>query len=305
MAAAARGGECLSESYENCRALLRWRCAEGHQWDVGLFSVRQGHWCPKCGAARRAVGKRNTMRQVHALAEHKGGKCLSVAYTDSKGMLIWECQAGHQWRASYNHISRGRWCPTCANAKKADALRINTIDVARAVAARRGGECLSSTYSNSYSHLRWKCDKGHEWSASLNMVKDVGTWCPGCAQWKREAECRKHIEELTGYTFPPAQPAFLEGLKYDGYCPELRIAFEHNGIQHYEETPYFHRTDGALADQQRRDARKEELSSDHFVALVVIPYWVWDIRGYVAKELGFLGGGQLGNPKTERAPRRT
>jgi hypothetical protein len=28
--------------------------------------------------------------------------------------------------------------------------------------------------------LQWKCAKGHEWSATLNNIKNINTWCPYC-----------------------------------------------------------------------------------------------------------------------------
>merc|ERR1711879_801354 len=47
--AGVRGGECLSEVYQNKRSKLRWRCAEGHEWEASLCSVKnQNSWCPDC-----------------------------------------------------------------------------------------------------------------------------------------------------------------------------------------------------------------------------------------------------------------
>jgi hypothetical protein len=186
-------------------------------------------------------------------------------------------------------VDRGRWCPTCANASKAAALRTNTIEIAERIAEERGGRCLSEVYENNYVHLRWQCHEAHEWTASLNKVKDVGRWCPVCPAWKRETECRTLFEELTGRSFPPLAPAFLQGLRYDGFCADLRIAFEHNGIQHYEETPFFHRTNEAFDRQIGNDRLKDERSTANWVALVIVPYWIYDLRAFIGKELRLLG----------------
>ena len=50
-AAKFRGGECLSESMEkgNMAGKLKWRCAEGHEFEASpALVLLGGHWCPKC-----------------------------------------------------------------------------------------------------------------------------------------------------------------------------------------------------------------------------------------------------------------
>lgn len=49
-----QGGACLSEAYQNARTLLRWRCAEGHEWNAIPNNVRHFSWCPECAMARRS-----------------------------------------------------------------------------------------------------------------------------------------------------------------------------------------------------------------------------------------------------------
>lgn len=50
--ALARGGECLSQSYDSSRQKLRFRCSAGHEWGATPDSIKQGTWCKKCGAKR-------------------------------------------------------------------------------------------------------------------------------------------------------------------------------------------------------------------------------------------------------------
>ena len=46
--AANRGGMCLSEAYVNERTVLRWRCADGHEWEAMPDKIKRGSWCPTC-----------------------------------------------------------------------------------------------------------------------------------------------------------------------------------------------------------------------------------------------------------------
>jgi hypothetical protein len=58
--------------------------------------------------------KKLTIEDMYALAESRGGKCLSKEYAGVNKHLKWECQYGHQWEATPNSVKRGSWCPADA-----------------------------------------------------------------------------------------------------------------------------------------------------------------------------------------------
>lgn len=63
--------------------------------------------------------------------------------------------------------------------KPLDTLDLNDMKQA---AHFRGGQCLSDTMQTGdlTSHLRWKCQFGHEFNASPTLVLLGGHWCPEC-----------------------------------------------------------------------------------------------------------------------------
>lgn len=63
-------------------------------------------------------------------------------------------------------------------------VKKRSIESIKQLAKQRGGILLSKEYLNKSAHLRWKCNKGHEWSTSLDSVQQ-GHWCPECAKNKR------------------------------------------------------------------------------------------------------------------------
>lgn len=67
--------------------------------------------------------------------------------------------------------------------------RLN-IEEMNELAKDKGGKCLSEEYINSKIKLTWKCQKGHVWEATPNMVKN-GRWCPKCA-----GNIRLNIEDM-------------------------------------------------------------------------------------------------------------
>ena len=163
-----RGGECLSDRYVNNRTKLLWCCSCDHKWWAIPNSIKLGKWCPVCAGSMK-----HTLKDAQQTALKKGGKCLSKEYKDNKTKLHWECSKGHQWKAPYQSISQGHWCPVCA-----EKLPL-TIEEMKALAAKKGGECLSDKYKNNKTKLLWRCSCDHEWWTTPNNIKRGG-WCPAC-----------------------------------------------------------------------------------------------------------------------------
>ena len=111
--AASNGGVCLSTSYKDNQSPLLWRCAAGHEWAIGLKSVRgTGRWCPRC--EERCVDLQTAQR----VAVARAGECLSTGYRNNHTPLCWRCHLGHEWASSLNHVKdSGSWCPQCSSKK--------------------------------------------------------------------------------------------------------------------------------------------------------------------------------------------
>ncbi|KUF84963.1 hypothetical protein AM587_10000116 [Phytophthora nicotianae] len=89
---------------------------------------------------------------------------------------------------------------------------------------------------------------------------------------KSEACARKTFEELfPGKMFEKVRLSFMEGLDLDGYCEELSMAFEYDGIQHDIEKAHFHHTPTAFMEQLKREALKNVICQKYGIKLVRIP----------------------------------
>jgi hypothetical protein len=111
LTAAQYRGECVSEEYTNAHTKLRWKCENGHEWEAVPNSVRSGTWCPCCAGKR---GSSSLLDEAVAIAEQRGGKCLSEEFQGDKIKLKWECFEKHQWEAVLYTIRKGSWCPECS-----------------------------------------------------------------------------------------------------------------------------------------------------------------------------------------------
>ena len=124
---------------------------------------------------RRHADQATRLEEMRALAVSRGGVCLSDAYESSLDALRWRCARGHTWDATPNSIQRGSWCPRCARVGRSN----HSIEEMQEIARRRGGRCLSDTYTNVTTKLERECARGHTWFTSP-MVVLKGCWCPSC-----------------------------------------------------------------------------------------------------------------------------
>jgi len=112
---------------------------------------------------------------------------------------------------------------------------------------------------------------------------------------KGEIECRNVLEDMFRRPFKKYRPDFLNNpvtggsfnMELDCYNPELKLAVEYSGKQHYEYVPYFHKNKEAFLNQKYRDELKRRMCKDNMITLIEVPYTVkiQDIRGYLTNKL--------------------
>lgn len=262
-----RGGTCLSTEYVNSDTKLKWQCKNGHIWEAIPYSVKSGTWCMICsGKARK------TIEEMRDIAKNRGGKCLSDDYLGYKKKLKWKCSLGHEWEATPGSIyGLKTWCPYCAgNTTK-------TLKDMQELAIKRGGKCLSEEYINVDTKYLWMCSLGHEWEATFNKISH-GQWCPTCSKSGISEEvARTAFEQMTGEKFPKKRPAWLRNsrgyqMEFDGYNEKLRIAFEYQGIQHFDVNTRYMKNKAKLLERIEDDKLKMSLAKEHKVNLFIIDY---------------------------------
>ncbi|MDC0322359.1 hypothetical protein OAL55_03230 [Verrucomicrobiales bacterium] len=166
------GGELVSNDYISVHSHLLWECAEGHRWEATPNNILRSRWCPTCRQSQGGDKRRTSVEEFHALAEQKGGFCLSKEYSKAEEKLRWQCSKGHIWEAKPAAVKSGTWCPACAGKRIA-------IDDMRSLAKQRKGKCLSEIYGGVHGKLEWECEHGHQWRTTPRNI-NRGTWCPVC-----------------------------------------------------------------------------------------------------------------------------
>ncbi len=153
-----------------------------------------------------------------------------------------------------------------------------------------------------------KCINGYvkdykPWNSNyvINKIKkdilDINTPNDKPKRQKNEERCREIFQDIFNKPFAKIRPDFLKNkksgknLELDGYNKDLNLAFEYQGAQHYNFTPYFHKSQEHFADQVYRDKLKQEICDDKGITLIVIPYNVpyEDLRDYIELKLSEAG----------------
>ena len=152
-----------------------------------------------------------------------------------------------------------------------------TMEDCQKLACSRKGECLSTTYKNAKTKMRWRCAFGHEFETTWDSVHSGG-WCSPCSTSRGERLVRIHFEQLFDKPFPKDHPNWLRrsnkrrGLELDGYCESLNIAFEHNGQHHYKAAQYNKsRTLTDYKRQRKNDLFRRRRCKANKVVLIEVP----------------------------------
>jgi len=170
------------------------------------------------------------------------------------------------------------------NIKLNEKSQNNLLEIGRKLAFEQGGRCLSIKCTSTYDKLKWRCNKNHEFELPLyKVMKRNIKFCNQCIQVNTSENITRAVfESIFDKKFPNTRPDWLinpetnQCLELDGYCVDLKLAFEYNGPHHN------------MSKTKSRDKLKKELCRINGLQLIVIDYKVKHIKMQVLKECFFL-----------------
>lgn len=284
----------LSQNDPKLSGKLKWQCQCGHNWERRYSKqIVTKEWCKVCAKNKRQV---TLMAKIRDYVQSKNGKCITTTCASVRDRVQLLCKNNHTWETTVDTLIRQKtWCSTCSGR---DLL---TIEDCKKLALARLGECLSETYINIDSKLLWKCYFGHTWTTTMNLVKNQHTWCPLCKIRLGEEITRKLFETLFNEKFERVRLEIMNGLELDGYCENLKLAFEYDGSQHHKFEKLFHKTEDDFEKQKLRDIRKTLLCQQNNITLIRIPYSVKykDLQDFITTECAKNNIAILNNSKID------
>lgn len=269
-------GTCLSTEYINNSTKMLWKCSNNKHsiWQTDLNHVKKGSWCPECVK----LSEDQVLEKCHIKAKLMNGVFLSTTYKNRESKLKFQCNKNHPaFETTYdNVINHDTWCPRCAGMFTSEEF----LQKAQEKAISKGGQCLSKEYVNGITKLIWKCahPEHRPWKSTYSNVVNSDKWCPTCSNFihYKENKIRHLLEYLFDTEFPSSKPKWNINpktkrlLQLDGYSQSLNLAFEFQGLQHYQEIPYFNMDTETLKYLQFKDKIKKENCIKNNVKLIII-----------------------------------
>ena len=173
------------------RQKVWWQCEKGHTWQAAVYTrIGSGSGCPYCAGKRASPGENDSRSQRPSLAAQwhptKNGTVTPADVTvGSHYMAWWICEKGHEWQALVKSRASGCGCPVCTNRTLLPGG--NDLETSHPELAhqwhptKNGSQKPRDLVAGTRRKVWWRCEKGHEWQASVASRAGSGVGCPVCA----------------------------------------------------------------------------------------------------------------------------
>ena len=247
-----------------------WICPKGHSYDMYVFERVKGGNCPFCNNRRVLCGYNDlqTLRPEIAQTWHPVlNECLTPedVIPGTKKQVWWQCDKGHEWKASVEQRCRSKGCPICQNRRiirKVNDLFTLYPELQEEWDFERNTKQPKEYTGGSSAVVWWKCKKGHHWKAAISD-RSRGYNCPECSEERRVSFPEKAILYYVKKIFPDVEANYrskwLGQQELDIYIPEQIIAIEYDG-------EYGHSKPVC----QKRDEKKNRLCQENRILLIRI-----------------------------------
>ena len=172
----------------NANKKVWWKCNKGHEWETYISNRNKGRGCPICKNKQIHKGYNDLATTNPILAkEWNYEKNASLTPKDvtlgSNKKVWWKCNKGHEWEATISNRTNGNDCPICKNKqilKGYNDLATINPELAKEWNYSKNGDLKPDMVTaNANKKVWWKCNKGHEWEASIDN-RNKGKGCPVC-----------------------------------------------------------------------------------------------------------------------------
>ena len=162
----------------------RWKCHSGHTWEAAPYTrtgkLKRG--CPVCAGKAVAKGFNDLLTTHPAIAEEAHGWDATQYSHGSKKSKQWKCPNGHIYESSIqSRTLAGTGCPVCAGKKTVSGFN-DLLSNFPKIAEEADGWDASAISKGSRKKVKWKCQEGHSWEASISdRTGKHKSGCPICS----------------------------------------------------------------------------------------------------------------------------
>lgn len=281
-----KGYELLSTKYEGANKKMELKCSKHGVFKTSYSIIKQGHGCKKCGREQAIKKTRYSVEDANAIIKSMGYEGSYPENITVEDKFFITCPKHGQIETYLTSLRCGHGCYYCGVEKTHAKLRTPIEEVNQIVESF--GYKLKSEYRERHLMIDLECPRHGIFKTRFGDIKK-GVGCPACSSLKTEKECREIFNKfLNKHFIPVSYKDFIlsqskRPLKLDGFCKELKLAFEYDGKQHYEQAWY--QTKDVFDRANYRDLCKNLLCQQHGIYLIRIPYFVKEIESFIQEEI--------------------
>lgn len=274
----------LLDKYINTNVKTKLKCNIcEYVWDGRIGNIIHGQGCYVCGRLKIKKASSLNLNFVKTEMLKYGVTLLEDCYSNAKTKMLCKCNTcNYEWKVNYDNIQRKKRSP-CPNCKKIKTGTYKRLPIRQVEDYLKNKSIkLISAYINSKTPIICECIHcGFIWKSSgLNYIKNYDVTCQNCNKQSNLSEkiCRYIFEKIFNKKFIKTRiKCYGVGggpLELDGYCEELKLAFEHNGPQHYSPKNFgsenSSKTNVKFDDQIKNDNIKKEWCKENGISLIII-----------------------------------
>jgi hypothetical protein len=227
-----RGGRIKEgEVYINNMTKMTFVDRLGNEFKITPGNVKSGYWSAfESGLVRDHLYH---MKEIEKIVQSKKGKIKEgQKYINAHTKMIFIDKSGNEFKMAPTSVKAGGWSPYESRNVNNPDYHYKTIEQ---IVLSKGGKIKEGeAYINNITKMTFIDQLGNEFKMTPASIKK-GQWSPfekNCF----EHICRQIIEQIYMKKFPSCWETITRknqrNLQLDGYCKDLNIAFEYQGIQH-------------------------------------------------------------------------
>ncbi len=262
---------------------LLWFCKRKHRLHESLYKLEKAknETCEECGLDDI---KKTIKKFLPGYKLAKGQKYKGRGFSDKYKLI---CPKQHEKRYTEKEIKKGKGCSICYK-----ETLFNSLPKLNSFLKKYDSKFKLSSEFSTTKRMKFDCQIcGEKSSKTLKQIQRK-QFCTFCRGYKNEEIVRSYFEKLFKKRFRKTRdlkwlkkhPKAKNNLELDGYNDELKLGFEHQGIQHYKLVDKFKNTKKDVKNQKKIDQKKRKLCLENGVRLIEI------VRlGTITKEEELIG----------------
>ena len=221
-----------------------WKCNKGHSYEASVGNRIKGTGCPYCANQKVLLGYNDLLSQYPEITKewnYDKNELKPNEITAKSGKTVWwKCNKGHEWKASICNRTKndGTGCPICSNRLLLEGyndLATTNPELLKEWNYEKNKIKPNEIIAGSTQKVWWKCEKGHEWNASI-VSRTKKHFCPICNSSKQTSISEKSIVYyLKKYGIDLIESYKIDRKEIDIFLPKLNIGIEYDG-QYYHKS---------------------------------------------------------------------